>query len=409
MVCVAATLGLAGWLASCSDSGSGGGSNGDGSAAGPSSFMLAVIPDTQFLSENNRRGALGLDKRYPDLPYGPELAIYAQTQWLADHAESSRIAFVVQVGDLVQNGGDYPREWKVADRAMQILESSGVSYGFAPGNHDVHDKEQYDNERRHSIEGYLKNFGPQRARDQNGATLIERDPLGYSEARLFEVLQQNFLVLSMDWKASEPTLAWARGVLAAHPQIPTIVTSHDILDVDGNGATVVTENGARLWSGIIDGNDQVFMTLSGHNHHSSRLTRANHAGHAVEMILVDYQDEYAGGNGLMRLMELDFARGSVEAFTFSPWVLEKIVEADKRKWYVPCATPERTIDCDQLMPEPNVGADAHYDNRYVFPLDFKARFTTFGGYTAVVDRPETISLTSKLRAALTEARNAAGL
>ncbi|HEY0915484.1 MAG TPA: metallophosphoesterase [Solimonas sp.] len=366
-------------LSGCSHNGDGG----TGGSSEPSSFNIAIIPDTQFYSENNKRGFLNLDPRYPGLGYEPALAFYAQTAWLAQNEKAMRLAFTVQVGDLVQNGGEYQREWDVASKAMKTLEDNAVDYGAAPGNHDVRDKTQFDNERRHSIEGYLKNFGVERARTQNGATLVERDPLGYSEARSFSALGQEFLVLSMDWKPSDATLAWAQGVLDKYPRLPTIITSHNILDVDAEGNTILTgDNGQRLWDVLINRNDQVFMTLSGHNHHSSRLTRQNGKGHSVEMILVDYQDEYAGGNGLMRLLELDFARNTVQAFTFSPWVLEKITDPAKKGYYKPCATPEVTSDCDQLMPEPNIGNGAHYDNRYTFSLDFRARFASFGGYTA---------------------------
>ena len=367
-------------LAACSNNG--GSTNGE-SSSGPSSFSIAIIPDTQFYSENNKRGFLNLDPRYPNLGYEPALAFYAQTAWLARNEQAMRLAFTVQVGDLVQNGGEYQREWDVANKAMKTLEDNAVDYGAAPGNHDVRDKAQFDNERRHGIEGYLKNFGVDRAKTQNGATLVERDPLGYSEARRFSALDQEFLVLSMDWKPSDETLAWAQSILDRHPKLPTIVTSHNILDVDGDGNAVLTgDNGQRLWDVLVSKNDQVFMTLSGHNHHASRLTRQNDKGHAVELILVDYQDEYAGGNGLMRLLELDFARNTVQAFTFSPWVLEKITDASKKGYYKPCATPEVTGDCDQLMPEPNIGSGVHYDNRYTFDLDFRTRFSSFGGYTA---------------------------
>lgn len=392
-------------LAGCS------GDNGDsGAGGGPSSFMIAVIPDTQFLSENNKRGFLNLDPRYPGLPYEPALAYYAQTEWLAANADTYRIPFVVHVGDIVQNGGEKRAEWQVANKAMATLEDAGVSYGLAPGNHDVRDKAQFDNERFHAIEGYLRNFGPARASEKNAATFLQRDPLGYSEAHVFEVLGQRFMVISMDWKPSDATLAWAQGVITAQPTLPVIITSHNILDYDQNqGSAVLTgDNGQRLWDALIDPNDQVFMTLSGHNHYAARLTRTNRNGHKVEMILADYQDEYAGGNGLLRLMELDLAAGRVDAYTFSPWALQKRTEAKYRSLFVPCPTPEVTADCDQIAPEPNTATPgAYYDNRYSFPLDFRARFAPFRGYTATVGAPTASSLWQQLHQRLLAAVAAA--
>ncbi|MFX5839772.1 hypothetical protein ABTE60_20900, partial [Acinetobacter baumannii] len=87
--------------------------------------------------------------------------------------------------------------------------------------------------------------------------------------------------------------------------------------VNGEGAPVLTESGERLWEKIINRNRQVFMTISGHNHYAARVRRHNASGDTVDLVLADYQSEYAGGNGLLRLLEFDLAAGSVEAYTFS--------------------------------------------------------------------------------------------
>ncbi len=367
------------------------GGNGDSSPdpSSDSSFILGVIPDTQFLSENNKRGFLNLDPRYPGLPYEPALAFYSMTEWLADHALDYRIPFVIHVGDIIQAGGEQPRsQWDVADRAMATLEARGVPYSISTGNHDVRDKDQFDSERTHRRERFLEYFSIERARDRNTATFIGRDPLGYSEVHRFKVFDQFFLVIAIDWNTSDATLAWVRERIAEFPNTPVILMSHNIVSVDGSTNTpVLTGNGERLWQQVIAANDQVFMTISGHNHYAARVRRNNDLGNSVDMILADYQDEYAGGNGLLRLLELDLDAGRVEAFTFSPWALQKRTEAEHRALYVACPTPEVTADCDQIVPEPNTAIPGiYYDNQYRFDLDFRARFASFNGYTASVGR-----------------------
>ncbi|MEY1661276.1 metallophosphoesterase [Isoalcanivorax beigongshangi] len=368
------------------------------------SFNLAVIPDTQFYSENNERGFLNLNPRYPKLPFEPIRGFQGITQWLADHADDYQVAFAVHVGDIVQSGTEKKNEWKRADAAMARLEAAGVPYSLAPGNHDVRDKNQQDSERTHNKELFLDYFG--RNRTANGASLISKDPLGYSEARHFTALGQRFMVLALDWRTSDATLQWANEMVAQHPNTPVIVASHDILDVDlAQHQAVVTGNGERLWEKLIRHHDQIFMTISGHNHHAARTQRFNDQGLSVDMILVDYQDEYAGGNGLMRLLEMDLAAGTVTALTFSPWVLEKYRDSGLHNIVKDCPDLLTTADCDQLQPQPNVEQPGiHLDHQYRFALDFRQRFAPFRGFTASVGQvPFEPSLSDLLREELAAA------
>lgn len=405
---IAASVLLLSLLAGCGGGGKDRSAENPGGGTPPetraeTSFVLAVIPDTQFLSENNKRGFLNLDPRYPDLPYEPALAFYAMTDWLAREAGGMRIPFVIHVGDVVQKAGERQQEWDVASKAMTSLEKAGVPYSIAPGNHDVRDQDQMDNERWHFFEGFLRNFGPERAASKNPSTFIRRDTLGYSEAHIFSALGQKFLVLALSWRPSDTTLVWAQQMISGYADLPVILMSHDIVSVNGEGAPVLTESGERLWEKIINRNRQVFMTISGHNHYAARVRRHNASGDTVDLVLADYQSEYAGGNGLLRLLEFDLAAGSVEAYTFSPWVLQKLTVPAYQGYYVPCAEPHISSNCDQLAPVENIGkvAGEYYDNQYRFDIDFRARFASFNGFTADVGRqPQAASRLDALRATL---------
>src|SRR4026209_1334000 len=88
-----------------------------------SNFTVIGLPDTQFYTEEipgtNSAGG------------GNNEILKAQTQWIAAHRIDSNIAFVVQLGDCVQNGDNPPGtdediEWRRADTAFKYIENPKV-------------------------------------------------------------------------------------------------------------------------------------------------------------------------------------------------------------------------------------------------------------------------------------------
>jgi hypothetical protein len=91
-------------------------------------------------------------------------------------------------------------------------------------------------------------------------------------------------------------------VIAQHPRLPVILTTHDLVYADdGEGAGQFSEHGDRVWKQLVEGNDQIFLTLNGHFWPSGRTVRKNAAGHDVHLHLTNYQDRYYGGGGMVRL------------------------------------------------------------------------------------------------------------
>lgn len=306
-----------------------------------SRFVLAVIPDTQ---------------RYTD--YRPEV-FESQIQWIIDHTAERDIAFTLHVGDITEND-IISEEWTAASEIMGLLEAEQLSYLIVPGNHDILN-EVRDTERDFTNEMYLDYFPVERDAEQ--ATFGGASPVGTSRYHIFEAERQQFLVLGLDYRVGQPTLDWAQGVLDEHPTLPVILLSHDILTslcelgdetcVDGG---VLTENGDYLWENFIRQNDQIFLTINGHSWPPEHITLRNDAGHNVEIVLTDYQAEYFGGNGHMRLLEFDLVNNTIDATTFSPWVEQK---------------PEnRRGPSDELEK-----TDAR--NQFTIDIDFAERFADF--------------------------------
>lgn len=305
-------------------------------------FTLAVIPDTQ---------------RYA--AWNPAV-FEAQTRWIADHAAERRIVFTVHLGDITEND-TVPAEWEAASGALQILDNAGLHYLVVAGNHDIVN-EVPDTERDLSQEVFLDYFPV--SRDEAMPTFGGASATAYNRYHIFSGGAQEFLVLGLDYRVSGQTLDWAQSVLDAHPTLPVILVSHDIVTSvcelgdeschDGGG---LTENGKFLWENFIRRNDQIFLTINGHSWPPERLTLLNDAGRAVHLILTNYQAEYYGGNGHLRLLEFDLAHNVIRATTFSPWVMQK---AENRRG--PSDLLEKT--------------DAR--NQFEIEIDFAARFAGFG-------------------------------
>lgn len=355
-------LGLSGALAACDD----GGVTLPGPAPTPtptgptqiSSFGLAILPDTQFYS---RYATAGTGNQFKRL-YGSEPYL-AQTQWLAKNAKALKIPFVIHVGDVVDQVG-VEEQWQVADTAMKVLEDAKLPYSVLAGNHDVRSDQGYDPsapdrgtdaDRDLANEPYLKWFPAERAKRQ--ASFGGRDTSGFHEYHIFEAEGQKFLVLALSWRVSQAGLVWAQNVLRAHPELPCILVNHELLAIANDGVSPLeVDYGKMLWEKLIRQNDQIFMTVNGHFHGSSRLIKKNDFGNDVLEMVVDYQMAYQGGNGLMRFYEFDLTNNRILASSFSPWVPQK---------------PKETLNgFDQaILTEDN--------QQFTVPLNFAQRFKRF--------------------------------
>jgi len=283
-----------------------------------SSFTLGVLPDTQFYS----RYATTEEGKQFQTRYGTE-PFSSQTKWLVDNDEKLGIPFVTHLGDVVDQVGK-PEQWTVASNAMKILEDGLLPYSILPGNHDVSADWQTDAQRTPGSEPYLGTFPASRAAIKNPTTFGGRDPLGYSEWHVFEKDGQSYLQLALTWGASDATIAWAQGVLDAHKNMPTILTSHQLLNIAPSGVgPAETDFGLKIWNRLISPNNQVFMTLGGHHHGNANWIKKNAAGNPVLQIVNDYQMAYQGGNGYLGLYEFDFTNSQIRASQVSPWVVTK--------------------------------------------------------------------------------------
>ncbi|WP_371663799.1 LamG-like jellyroll fold domain-containing protein [Streptomyces sp. NBC_00280] len=257
-------------------------------------FTLAVMPDTQYLFDG------------PSIDKAP---VEASLRYLLEHGRDENIVFLSHLGDLTQNGA--APEVAAIGEAFRLLDRRGVGYSVLAGNHDV--KSSTTDQRGASP--YLDVFGPERFKRKKTFGGASAD--GYNTFHVFKAAGRQWLVLALDWRLSDKGYAWAKDVLAKHPTLPVILTTHELVVEDDS----LSDYGQQLWDRLIADHDQIFLTLNGHYWPAGRATRRNAAGHEVELHLTNYQNRYFGGAAMIRLYRFDLDRNTIDVETVSPWIL----------------------------------------------------------------------------------------
>ena len=249
-------------------------------AAAIASFTVVALPDTQY---------------YSSLHPG---VFDSQTQWIVDNQTAKNIKFTSHQGDLTDY--DALEQWYNASGSMYKLDNTSprLPWGTVMGNHD--DPGHYD-----------VFFGPSHFAGQTwyGGSY------GHSSYQTSLAGGRNYLMLDLEDNAPADVRSWAQSVINANPGKPTIVNTHEYLQVGGR-----TEYGNTLWNELIRPNSQVFAVLCGHITGEYHQTSYDAAGKSVFELLADYQDDSPGwdGNGYLRLYEFDEAHSKIKVKTYAP-------------------------------------------------------------------------------------------
>lgn len=314
-----------------------------GASVSAEQFSLIVLPDTQFYSRY-RETSQYLNYENPYL---------TQAKWIVDHTASRNIAFTMHLGDVVDRAW-VTEEWRFADQVHTILDNANISYGVARGNHDVVPQSASDT----PPTPFTNYFGPSRFQGMQSYRGSDAD--GVNSYHTFQAGGREFLVLFTDWRNDRDALDWAQGVLDANADKPTILISHEILAMNfANPAEPITSpHGELLWDELIKDNDQVFMTLGGHNQGAAWQVRENSYGRDVLQMLVDFQFSPFNGAGYLRELVFDTETQTISATTFSPWI-EQVENAGI------------TIPPFFNLPQEITTPEA----KFVYTVDFDDRFT----------------------------------
>lgn len=352
-------------------------------STGNDRFTIAVLPDTQNYLDFTHQKSYGFALDAGEL-------FLQQMRYIAGRSRSNGgdIVFVSHLGDVwqhqtkvmdPQHAADgfksVPNKWiasklKVAPEEVygfemplavegfRVLAEAGLPFGVVPGNHDfdamwsaagwtpVEERkdirmtpEALGMVHAGGLENFRTVFGNESEFFKGQPWYVASHDGGTSSAQIFKAGGYRFLHLSLDMSPTDSVLAWASEVIAANPGLPTIVTTHDYLNPDGErlpnpivdfNAVDPRHNSAEmLWQKFVSRHEQIFMVLSGHQRGQSLRVDQNNKGQAVYQILADYQDRgqagidagqpldrYTGkpegiGDGWMRLMEFDLSGDAV--------------------------------------------------------------------------------------------------
>ncbi len=255
-------------------------------------FSLLVIGDTQYLFDG--------DRRRPDL-----LAeTFRHVRDLLDAEAIAPLQHVIHVGDVTEHGWqpEVAEAHAVLAAGRDLL--GGLGLTIATGNHDV----AHHSDDSRGTTAFVAAFGSGcELLTGRHAPAVEHGPGGYSSWRVVATPGGELGVLALDWRPSPAGWDWAAAKLAAHPDLPTVVVSHEIAC-----DSALTEHGRKVQA-LLAAHPQAFLVLGGHHWPATRVTTPEREYHAI-----NYQELPFGGAGAARIYEFDPARGSCQVISVCP-------------------------------------------------------------------------------------------
>jgi hypothetical protein len=306
-------------------------------------FTLVVMPDTQYLFDEDRIHPEPLEASFRYILSGEE-----------------NVVFLAHLGDVTQNG--QANEFAAVSKVFDALDEQRVAYSVLAGNHDINGSTTD----QRGDTPYLDTFNPKRF--SRSGTFKGADSGGYNTYHVFTAGGREWLLLALDWRLSTEGFAWANSVIAANPTLPVIVTTHEIAGSYSDGTAGLSSYGQQLWDGLINDNDQVFLTLNGHYWPPGNATMRNKAGHDVHVHITNYQNRYYGGAAMIRAYRFDLERNTIDVSTFSPWIMDMAAE-------------QRNLLASQEM---ELTTSVDY---FSMQLDFAQRFAGFDPIPVRAPRP----------------------
>lgn len=277
-------------------------------------FSFFVIPDTQ---------------NSVILP-GWAAHFTTMTQWIVDNRVTRNSVFVSHVGDIVTDGAGGANknqyQWDYARTAMARLDgdlklnpNGVIPHSMAVGNRD------YDviNIKTAATQ-FATNFGPAHYSSRNwwGGT----GPDGRNAYQIFQANGEKYLHLTLEWRPRDAVISWARKILTTHPELPTILTTHQYLgtptvlyDESGDTLNASGDNGGlSVRHKLVEPFPQIFFVACGHVFGGVHRSGKTILGQAVHEVLADYSWDPEGGNGWMNILACQPDKARIVNSCFSP-------------------------------------------------------------------------------------------
>lgn len=283
---------------------------------------IVLLPDTQYYAE-----------KYPEV-------LDSQINWIARNA--GNISLVIQQGDLTQNNSE--AEWQIVKEDFSRLNYK-VPYVLGVGNHDMGSvPRKFADVRNTTLYNQYFPYNEMAAMPGFGGVFEtgKTDNAFYT----YQTGKVKWLVLTLEFGPRNSVLQWANEVVSQHPERLVIVNTHSYMFSDstrqgpgdswrpqaygiGNDTGMSAVNdGEQIWEKLVKRHSNIRFVFSGHilNSGVGTLVSINDAGHHVYQMLANYQSEVKGsvrgGNGWLRILDMNFKNNTLEVKTYSPFVNE---------------------------------------------------------------------------------------
>jgi len=284
------------------------------------SARIVLLPDTQYYAE-----------KYPEV-------LDSQLHWISRNAAS--IDMVIQQGDLTQNNNE--KEWTVVQDAFFKLNGK-LPYILAVGNHDMGSGPgKFADTRNTQLFNHYFPITQLRKLPAFGGVFEEgkMDNAYY----LLETGKIKWLVLSLEFGPRNAVLDWAGNIVDRNSDRVTIINTHSYMYSDSTrqgpndswrpqaygvgkdtGSNSVND-GEQIWNKLVRRHPNIRFVFSGHilNSGVGTLISVNDHGYYVYQMLANFQSEVTGsvrgGNGFLRVLDIDTRRKSLTVSTYSPFV-----------------------------------------------------------------------------------------
>ncbi len=242
-------------------------------------YAMAVIGDVQKTT-----------RYWPD-------DLYAPFEYVADNAASRKIEYAFTLGDitdLADGTSEHSAEFKKVTAELEKIKTAGVPQSILRGNHD-----------------YTEQFDQHVTYDRFGdATLIRKDGTDMKNTyRIIEIGDLKYMMLTLNYDASDEEIAWAAEVVATHPDCNVILSTHSYLEAN---MTLSSDGGQDIYNGLVSKYSNIVMVLCGHNYvYGPRyITTTRTDGSKVVQMMVNHQlMEYMDARSYGMMAMLYFSNG----------------------------------------------------------------------------------------------------
>lgn len=254
-------------------------------------YSIAFLPDIQYTT-----------RYYPEKLGKP-------FDYLLENKQSKNIQYLITLGDLTDNNTN--NEW--TDFVAQTNRLDGaLPYSLIQGNHDALKNNAspfYDHIYGKPAASYYQHV------KTNGGFYQENSTK--NTYLLFSVGEVDYLILNLDFGASDDVLTWADGVLSQYANRRVIAVTHSYIKVDGTLTTdgeygapstylPTMNDGDDMWNKLFSKHANVSMIVCGHYTQDALVhsLAVGENGNTVHQLLMDvqYSDKLIKSAGVVSLM-----------------------------------------------------------------------------------------------------------